>query len=98
MNSPRCGDVDKIESIHGVGSALASGPFAIQVELCVFENVIGESRGDAESRSTPGTRFRLEGDGAIEVTGQPDGHVGGRGDLEAEGASMGGHGAALVRK
>jgi len=97
MNRPRCSDVDEVEAIGSTSSVSTSGPLAVQVELCVFHDVVREARGHGESRTASRTRPRLEVDGAIEVTRQPDGDIRGRsrGDLKVEGRSMGCHGTAL---
>ena len=100
MNSPRCSDIDEVKTISRTGSVPTSGPLAVQVEPCVFHDVVREAGGQGESRTVSRTRPRLEVDSAIEVTRQPDSDVGGgtRGDLKIEGRSMGGHRTALSRR
>jgi len=93
VNTPRCGDVDEVKAISSNGPVLASGLLTVQVEVCVFQDVVREARGHGEPRTMSRTRLRLEADNTIKVAGQPDSDVGGRsgGDLEVEGTSMGGH-------
>ena len=99
VNGPRCSDVDKVKAIGSTSSVLASRFLIVQVEFCVFQDVVREARRHRESRTMSRAGFRLEADSAIEVTGQPDSHIGGRsrGNLEIEGTSMGGHRAALSK-
>jgi len=100
VNGPRCSDVDEVKAIGSTGSVLAPRLLVLQVEFCVFQDVVRETRGHGESRTVPRPGFRLEVDSAIEVTRQPDSHVGGRGrgNLQVEGTSVGGHRAALSRR
>ena len=100
VNSPRCSDVNEVRAIGSIGSVLGSGRLVVEVDFCVFRNVVREARGHRESRTISRARPRPEVDSAVEVTRQPDSHVGGRsrGNLKVEGTSMGGHWAALSRR
>lgn len=77
VNGPRCGDVDEIKAAGSIGSVVTPGLLTVEVEFCVFQDVVREARGHGESRTVPRTSFRLQVDSAIEVTWQPDSHIGG---------------------
>ena len=68
MNGSGCSDIDEVKAIGSTSAALGPVFLTVQVEFCVFQDVVREARGHGEFRTVPRTGSRLEVDSAIKVT------------------------------